>query len=42
MMESEMTNDMIDLGAASTETKGTGGPVGDAKIGQQLPGLSED
>jgi hypothetical protein len=35
-------NELIDLGAASVETKGQGGPNYDDANGQILPGLSDD
>lgn len=38
----ERENDLIELGAASVETKGTGGPVEDFAIGQLVAGLSDD
>ena len=34
--------DVIDLGEASVQTKGPAGPINDAKLGQFVPGLSDD
>ena len=34
--------DVIDLGEASVETKGPAGPINDTKLGQFVPGLSDD
>jgi len=36
------TQEIIDLGAASDETKGPGGPFVDIGLGQLTPGLSDD
>jgi len=38
----EREYDVIDLGTASVETKGPGGPVGDVGIGLADAGLSDD
>ncbi|HEX7694359.1 MAG TPA: benenodin family lasso peptide [Sphingomonas sp.] len=34
--------DLVDLGAASIETKGAGIVLSDGKLGQEFPGLSDD
>ena len=34
--------DVIDLGEASVETKGPGGPINDGKLGQFVAGLNND
>jgi len=41
-MERDDTLDLIDLGTASAATKGSGGLVGDAEIGQTHAGLNDD
>lgn len=38
----ERDDDLIDLGSASLETKGLGGPREDVAIGDPLTGLSND
>lgn len=38
----ERETDIIELGAATVETKGPGGPVDDSDQGIFLPGLSDD
>jgi hypothetical protein len=38
----EREHDIIELGAATAETKGPGGPVEDGDQGIFLPGLSDD
>lgn len=38
----EREDDVIELGAASVETKGPGGPLPDIGLGQFVPGLSDD
>jgi len=35
-------NELIDLGAASVETKGPGGPIDDQVLGILVPGLAND
>lgn len=40
--EDDVRSDMIELGAASAETKGPNGPVTDYALGQILSGLSDD
>lgn len=34
--------DLIDLGEATVETKGPGGPINDGQLGQFVPGLGDD
>lgn len=38
----EREDNVIELGTASTETKGPGGIAGDVGLNQNLTGLSED
>jgi len=38
----ERTHDILQIGAATTLTKGPGGPITDTRLGQMLPGLGRD
>lgn len=39
--EKKVRSDMIELGAATAETKGSFGPIADQRLGQVTPGLSD-
>ena len=38
----ERNRDILQLGVATALTKGPGGPIVDARLGQMLPGLAQD